>query len=162
MKRHRTSILALAALVWALTGCAGPLSPSAPNPSTPTATKHGDGVARHDLAPLTSRIPALSTATAATWSAGTFDDDRVPGPTSYWIDAVVTIDHTQADRLRRELALTPASRPTLAASVDAAVPAGPLWGGEELNHRYTPDNWSGTVFLTAEGSTLVLLLVGGN
>lgn len=160
MNRRRTSILALVAMVWAMTGCAAPLPPFPPSPTI--ATKSGDGVVHHDLAPLATRVPALATATAVTWTSGTMGDGRAPGPSTYWIDAVVTLDQVQADHVRSGLTLAPVSRPTLAAPVDGAVPAGPLLGSDELNRRYAPDNWSATAYLTAEGSTLILQLMGGN
>jgi hypothetical protein len=126
-------------------------------------TKNGDGTLRHDLAPLSSRIPALAAATSATWCSGTLGDGRVPGPSTYWIDAVVALPAPLADELRGELALSPATAPpSLEAPARSALPTEELLAGSELDARFSAGSWRSTAFLTKSGSTLVLTIIGGN
>ncbi|MCL2490908.1 MAG: hypothetical protein FWF36_09375, partial [Propionibacteriaceae bacterium] len=53
--------------------------------------KHTRGQRRTDLEPLTKRFPLLGSPVAAIWYSGQMGDDSIPGPTTYWIDAVVTL-----------------------------------------------------------------------
>jgi hypothetical protein len=144
-----------------MAGCTIP-SPH-PSEGTRQPVKNGDGGVRHDVRLLTDRIPALAEATGATWSSGTLGDERTPGPSTYWIDAVVWLPAPAADQLRAELALSPtATTPTLVPAVNAALPAGELLVGKELDQRYSGDGWHSTAYLTRGGSVLVLNMVGGN
>lgn len=58
---------------------------------TPTsrAQKSGDGVLGADIEPLTKRFAELGTPVKVHWKSGTLGSDAAPGPSSYWIDAVV-------------------------------------------------------------------------
>ena len=113
--RVRSAIGLTAALLIAVavaTGCtASPAAPDRASASqsvttggtthTPTgaASKSGDGTLRTDLEPLTTRFAALGAPVSAQWSSGTMGDSRVPGPSTYWIDAVVVVSPDVASRL---------------------------------------------------------------
>ena len=59
-----------------------------------TATIHKNapsGGLRTDSDPLTKRYAVLGTPRGVTWVSGTVGDERVPGPSTYWIDAVVVL-----------------------------------------------------------------------
>ena len=64
-----------------------------------TQAKDGTGSVRHDLEPLTKRFSALATPISATWMSGTLSGDS-PGPSTYWIDGVVTLRPEVAQSLR--------------------------------------------------------------
>jgi hypothetical protein len=84
-------------------------------PAPPTAQKTGTAQIRHDLEPLIKRFPGLGAPVSATWMSGTFGDPRVPGPSTYWIDAVVQLRPEQATDLRAQFAVRDAgSRPDIA------------------------------------------------
>lgn len=137
-----------------------------PSPGTSTempenATKSGDGTERHDLDPLTSRIPVLQGAEAATWYSGTLGSRDVPGPSLYWIDAVLTLPSGTADELRSTLDLTPAAEaPDVVEALRPALPEGDLLSGAELDEAFSHQGWQSTAYLSATGDELVLVVVG--
>lgn len=91
--------LLLAALL-ALAGCAGGSGERSPSEATKRVDERGT---RTDLDPLTARFPDLGDLVSATWQSGTLGDDRTaPGPSTYWIDAVVTVEPEVADSLRSQ------------------------------------------------------------
>ncbi|MCT1618853.1 hypothetical protein [Janibacter hoylei] len=68
------------------------------------ADKHVDERGtRSDVEPLTQRFPDLGDPVSATWQSGTLGDSRTaPGPSTYWIDAAVTVEPEVADSLRAQ------------------------------------------------------------
>ena len=124
-------------------------------------TKAGDGTQRHDLEPLVSRIPALADVTAATWYSGTLGSDAVPGPSLYWIDAVVELPADLADQLRESLDLSPATEaPDVVADLVPSLPAGELLTGTELDEAFSESPWLCTAYLSATTDQVVLLIIG--
>lgn len=124
-------------------------------------TKSGDGVQRTDAEPLTSRVPALTGVRSVTWYSGTLGDADVPGPSLYWIDAVVTLPDGVAGELRDTLDLTATTTPPPV--VDALVPhlpAGALLTGPELDEAFSAGGWRSTAFLSSTTDELVLVIVG--
>ncbi len=69
--------------------------------TTLVANKQGDGIIRHDLEPIISRFPVFSNAVSSMWLSGTIRDDRVPGPSTYWIDAVIVLPHAEHEKLKK-------------------------------------------------------------
>ncbi|MCP3811861.1 hypothetical protein NLX62_05895, partial [Mycobacteriaceae bacterium Msp059] len=64
---------------------------------------------RHDLEPLDKRFPAIGNPNAATWISGTVGAQTgsrvtVPGPSVYWIEAIIKLEPTTADTLRSNYA----------------------------------------------------------
>jgi hypothetical protein len=123
--------------------------------------KAGTGEVRHDLQPLVSRIPALADVPEATWLSGTLGDPSAPGPSLYWIDAVVTLPEGVADGLRESLNLTPAAEaPVVVDALEPAVPSAGLLEGAALDDAFSADTWQSTAYLEADGDRLVLVIVG--
>ncbi len=157
----------LLALAVGATAACGP-SDLSDDPSTrastemsPEATKSGDGAERHDLDPLLRRIPALEGATAATWFSGTLGSPDAPGPSLYWIDAVVTLPAGTGDQLRDTLALTPAAaQPDVVDALLPAVPDGGLLTGADLDAAFSHEGWRTTAYLGSSGDEVVLVVVG--
>lgn len=138
MVRPQVPALFVTALLLAVavnTGCdriaPAPASPGAREPSMPLAgiaQKHGTGVLRSELEPLQKRYPLLGRPLGAVWMSGTMGDARVPGPSTYWIDAVVTLQPEHAAALRRQFAVAPAAAsesPDVVAGLRPHLPAGP-------------------------------------
>jgi hypothetical protein len=135
-------------LLFVASGCA-----SEPRPSV----RSGSGEIRHELTPLTDRFPQLSEATAATWMSGTLGDDRMPGPSTYWIDAIVTLDENGYAALRSQPGLeSTAELPKLDSGLDPSLPAGPFLRSDALDAEFSKDGRSTTVFLDDESRSLVL------
>lgn len=161
---------ALVAACLALTGLAGcGSSPQAPaqtlrqngsTMSSQTAQRGTPGPVRTDPDPLTSRFPALGVPRSVTWHSGTLGD--APGPTSYWLDAVVELAPDAATTLRAAGDLQPVAAPELDAALASAVPAGTWRGGRSLDKVATGGGFSGTAFLADDAAVLVLRVRGGN
>ncbi len=121
------------------------------------AEKNGSGELRTDLEPLTSRFPNLTSTEAAHWMSGTFGDGSVPGPSTYWIDAVVTLPASEHAALAELGALAPGSLPDdFVSELTESVPAGELRTSPELEEAFSPDEFWSDVLLVDDGATLVL------
>lgn len=150
--------LALVALLGAVpllaAGCSAPTEQATP-------AKEGVGGLRSDLSPLTDRFDALGEPVAATWASGTLGDERAPGPSTYWVDAVVELEPAQAAALVAQYAPAPTEdRPRVVADLDASLPAGDLLGGDALDAAFTQDSFTADAYLDAAAGVLVLVAVG--
>lgn len=161
--------LVRAVLVLAVVGAASAACSPRPADDTPgvrtssaAPAKAGTGELRHDLDPLTSRIPALTQVRDATWSSGTLGGTDVPGPSLYWIDAVVTLPGDVADGLRASLELEPAaSAPEVVDALEPSLPPGELLAGPALDDAFSAaGDWRSTAYLEADGDRVVLVVVG--
>lgn len=164
--RPRTLVIATVISMATLTvACSSDSSPSDRTDRTvttdaPRAEKTGTGERRDDLLPLLTRFAALGEPTAATWYSGTLGDDDVPGPSSYWIDAVVTLPPDAADTLISTYAAEPTdTRPETVPELEGDVPSGELFRSPQLDSAFSTkfstqvwvDRESGQVVLTAKG-----------
>ncbi|GAA1977908.1 hypothetical protein GCM10009718_12960 [Isoptericola halotolerans] len=121
----------------------------------------GQGELRADLEPLTDRFSALGTPVGATWASGTTGDREVPGPTTYWIDAVIQVDPAVAQALAAET--SPVETTDAPDVVDALVPAlpdGPLLTGPALDERFAESGFVTAAYLDVDDATLVLVALG--
>lgn len=97
----------------------------------------------------------------ATWYGGTFGSRDAPGPSLYWIDAVVTLPPGTADELRDTLDLAAATTaPDVVGELAAALPEGELLVGDELDDAFSHEGWRTTAYLSADGDALVLAVIG--
>ncbi|WP_139205418.1 hypothetical protein [Plantibacter sp. MMLR14_011] len=161
----RATLVATAVVVAGLlAGCASSPSPdrttAASASASESATRSGTGEIRHELGPLTDRFPQLASALSATWMSGTMGDERVPGPSTYWIDAVVVLDEAGYAELR---ALAPdeagsdvgAELPDLDPGLDDALPPGPFVRSSALDDAFSQDGRVTQVFLDDATSSVV-------
>ena len=124
----------------------------------PSAEKSGTGELRHDTEPLTSRFAPLDGLQSASWMSGTLGD--APGPSTYWIDAIVTLSVEQYESLRSTSDVTPASdAPPVIAALAAELPEGAYVRSSELNAQFSLEQYRTEVFLNDDTRTLVLLSV---
>jgi hypothetical protein len=159
----RGAVLAVA-LSCLLSGCAPSPSPdrtTAPSASaSDAATRSGTGEIRHDLGPLTERFPQLEGATDATWMSGTLGDERVPGPSTYWIDAVVTLDEASYAAVRAQAGSTEldedAQLPELDPGLDDVLPSGPFVRAQAIDDAFSVDGRSTVVVLDDATRTVIL------
>lgn len=160
--RAAVALLAVGIALGTTGGCARAAGDEERLVSLANAPKSGSGEVRHDLEPLTSRIPALDGIVEATWFGGTFGDgDRNPGPSTYWIDAVVTLPPGRADQLRTEMDLPAANRgPQYVADLAPYVPDGAFLTSPELDETFSAGAWDTYAYLTETGDELVLIIVG--
>ncbi|WP_391857811.1 hypothetical protein, partial [Vibrio cidicii] len=103
-----------------------------------SATKSGTGEVRHTLEPVTSRFPQLVDAESATWMSGTMGDSRAPGPSTYWIDAVVELPEAEHAELLRAVPAAESPLPDdFSPRLQEAIPSGALLTSSELNERFS-------------------------
>ncbi|KJK46844.1 hypothetical protein UK23_22300 [Lentzea aerocolonigenes] len=128
---------------------------------TGTAEKSGTGELRTDLEPLTKRFTALDDPEHARWMSGTFGSDRAPGPSTYWIDAVVTLSERKIDELKTTYASAPAGKsPEVVEGLRAELPAGAFLTSDRLDQAFSHDKWSAKAYLVPERRVLVLVATG--
>jgi len=128
----------------------------------PAAERNEGGPVRTDLAPLTRRFPALGDPMAAHWQSGTLGDARAPGPTSYWIDAIVQVRPDTATALRERAAAQPCPTPEVAEALAGRVPEGQWVGGEGLDRAFASGGFAGRAYVNSDTDTVVLVVQGGN
>ncbi len=129
--------------------------------SSDAAVKSGTGELRTDLEPLLNRYPELAKATEAKWMSGTFGRGDVPGPSTYWIDAVVTLPAAEVERL--VAAYSPAAQgnaPTVVEVLRDHLPPGPFLTGDKFGWLSTDKRMSATVYLDRASNQVVLVATG--
>ena len=124
-----------------------------------TATKTGTGDVRSDLEPLTKRFSALGQPVSATWMSGTLGGDA-PGPSTYWIDAVVELTPDGAAALRSTSPKPTTETPDVEDGVRPALPAGPLLQSEALDAKFAQGSFRAKAYLAADSDTVVLVALG--
>lgn len=163
---HRGHILAtvpvtLACLIFIVSACnsASRTSQSAPDPPATTTTA---APVRHDLEPLTKRFPEIGKPVSATWMGGALgvqSDSRatVPGPSDYWIEAIIELEPATADALRAKYVPTPTGEvPKLKEVLQKDVPAGPFLTSVAMDKALSNNDWRSTTYLDSRSNTLVM------
>ncbi|SDO48731.1 hypothetical protein [Lentzea jiangxiensis] len=129
--------------------------------TTEAAGKSGTGELRTDLEPLTKRFAALGTPEQARWMSGTFGSDRAPGPSTYWIDAVITLPKNEVDELRSAYGPESAGEtPDVVDGLRGELPSGSFLTGERLDRAFAADRWFAKVYLVPDERALVLVATG--
>ncbi len=128
-----------------------------------TTNQYGD--TRTDIAPLVKYFPAIGNPESAQWVTWNNASERAPGPTIYWIEAVIRLTPADADRLRNTYNPTPAAAsPELKSQVRHAVPPGRYLSGPDLDRALrSGSEWGGnaTGYLQEGTTTLVLSATAG-
>ncbi|QQQ75777.1 hypothetical protein IOD16_32670 [Saccharothrix sp. 6-C] len=136
----------------ALVGCQDRAEPAA---------KSGTGELRTDPEPLVERFPVLAALEGARWMSGTFGRADVPGPSTYWIDAVVTLPAAEVERVRSACAPADEGRaPDVVAGLRAELPGGPFLTGDALDAAFDHERWHVSAFLDPKSARLVLIATG--
>ena len=112
---------------------------------------------RSDYAPLVQRFPVIGVPQQVMWVTWNSASRDVPGPTTYWIDAVITLAPQTASALARDFAPTGQGRvPSVQDALRPAVPPGPFLSGAALNEALSTSGWSSVAYLDDERNQLVL------
>lgn len=122
------------------------------------------GPMRTDLDPLIRRFPALGAPVTASWQSGVLGNKRVPGPSSYWIDAVVTLQPETARELRSTNSLAPTDSPKVTEDLRKALPPGPWLAGTQLDRIVSAggsDAYRTQTFIAKDVDVIVLIAEGG-
>jgi hypothetical protein len=127
----------------------------------PEVSRGGRGDVRHDLEPLTKRF-GLGEPRGATWQGGALAD-RAPGPSTYWIEAVVQLAPGAGAELAERTGAAPTDPPVVPEELRSALSDGPWVTSPAL--RSSPvmgGGFSGNAFLDVDDDVLVLLTIGGS
>lgn len=125
------------------------------------ADKGDVGPRRTDVEPLTKRFALIGQPTSATWYGGTFGTGRAPGPTSYWIDAVLVLQPSTIEDLLSTYAPTVAERePDVVAKLADDMPAGDLLASQALDAAASSTGWSVSMWIAPDSQTVILQAVG--
>ncbi|WP_238421206.1 hypothetical protein [Gordonia sp. 'Campus'] len=155
-------VVVLGALV---TGC-GPSDPVDRTPGPPVSTpvqvsKTVTAGPRRDVEPVVARFPLLTGARVDAWAAGTLGGEgtgRVPGPSTYWFDAVVDVGTDRVTRWSELYDTRPVAAPGASAEVVRPwLPTGRLLGGPELDRAFSSAQWDATVYLSPATGRVVVL-----
>jgi hypothetical protein len=118
------------------------------------------GDLRTDVEPLISRWPVLGDPVEVSWMGGTLGESRAPGPSTFWIDAVLALEPELTDTWVATYPLVPAhDPPDLVEGVAGHQPSGPLLRADELDAAFSGDGWWTRVYLAPEDRRLVLVAV---
>lgn len=115
---------------------------------------------RTDTAPLTSRFPAIGTPVGATWVTWNNADPRVPGPTTYRIDAVITLQPQTARALADLTNPAQVPPPEVAPEIRVEVSDGPFATGPALIDALSTPGWAATGYLDSARNQLVVSATG--
>ncbi|MCA2210554.1 MULTISPECIES: hypothetical protein [Nocardia] len=136
----------LAAMLLAAMGCSSPASES----SEPSAE------VRHDQEPLTKRFPLIDEPVSVSWITWNNEEGRVPGPTTYWIQAVVELRPEIADEMRSKFNLSSSQPKPFEPALEPSVPSVSYVSGPEINSAFSVNGWKSSVYLQADGQTLLI------
>lgn len=159
MTRTARQLVAAALLLLATTACTTLPEKGSTMPSESGPAKSGTGELRTDLEPLTKRFPLLTKAEKAEWMSGTLGDGRVPGPSTYWIDAIVALPQPTITEINKDTReeTTP---PEVVEGLQDHLPEGPFLTGKSLDDAFTTKDWSVTAYLAKNTNTIVLVAMG--
>lgn len=129
-----------------LTGCQGADEAAVPAPTE----------IRHDLGPLTTRFPALGSPLSASWVTWNSATDGLAAPTTYWIDAVVTLEPATAALLTAYQPIEEGKRPTVQGVLESELPEGPFLTSAALDETLSSSGRRSAAYLTRTGSQLVI------
>jgi hypothetical protein len=104
---------------------------------------------RTDRDPIATRFPRLGAFTDVRWAGGTLGDDRVPGPSTYFIEAVVNLAPDDVARLSGEYELSPAAAlPQAPQSLAPFLEGSGAWAtSDELEAGFGSQDWASDVFV---------------
>lgn len=106
---------------------------------------------------MTKRFPAIGTPEAVTWVSWNSASSDVPGPTTYWIDAVVTLQpQTTTALVATFQPAADGTTPSVHDMLRSAVPPGPFLTGTALNTALSTSGWAANAYLDRERNQLVI------
>ncbi len=126
-----------------------------------SAQKRDANPVRHDLEPLTKRFPALGSPVSASWVSGNMGDPDVPGPSLYWIDAIVELTPETARQLAEKFSPAPTSvQPDVWTTLADALPQGQFRASDALDMAFTSNQVKAKVFLAENAPIVVITAMG--
>lgn len=125
------------------------------------AKKLGSGELRTDAEPLTKRFSVLNDPLAVQWMSGTYGDPRIPGPSTYWSDAVITLDDSQIGHLMTSYSPALSGQtPSVVDGMKQYLPPGPFRTSDALDAAFRQGRWWARAYLDPQSHKLVLIATG--
>lgn len=154
--RTRTIVVATALVAtFALAGCGG--EPTPVNPRTDTTMTTQSDTIRHDPEPLTKRFPAIERPVSVTWVGWSNASGRAPGPTTYWVQAIIELEPAVAAGLRTRFAPADTGRsPDMTAALRDVLPPARFLSSSALGDALSSAEWRSAAFIAAQSDTLVI------
>lgn len=150
----------IAAMTSIVLAC-GTASDTGERTSAGEAAKSGTGELREDIEPLLTRFPVLDGIEQARWMSGRFGDPDNPGPSTYWIDAVVTLPADLAAQLRADhTPVRTGETPDVVAGLRDHLPPGPFQSSAALDGAIRHGRWVASAYLDEQTGQLVLVATG--
>lgn len=117
-----------------------------------------------DSAPVLDRTRGLPDDARFLWFSGTLGGDA-PGPSTYWLDAMVTMTEHQAQKLREVcppdgVSVGSASAPDVLDALETQIPVDDLMECPELATQIEVDGWQTRAWMSPTEPVLVLSLLG--
>ena len=108
---------------------------------------------RTDVEPITKRWPQLGGIQQAHWVGGTLTSDGSPGPSSYFIEAVVILAPADLARLTSQHHFSPApTRPDPPASLRPHLREGNWLSDAEVDQAFSPPNWVSHIYVQPDNA----------
>lgn len=93
--------------------------------------------------------------------SGTYGDPRNPGPSTYWIDAVITLNYDHINDLTAAYSPAPTSEtPSVVGGMKEHLPPGPFRTSAALNAAFKEGRWWARAYLDPQANKLVLIATG--
>lgn len=115
---------------------------------------------RTDIEPLAGRLPVLGVDFTAQWFGDIVGDESVPGPATYWVEALVT-PAAGVDSLIANHDLT-AGTPDVDERLRELLPTCAWERSDSIDRAWGPLDWETRVWFCREHGQLVVSLLGGN
>ncbi len=106
---------------------------------------------------MTKRFPAIGTPVSASWVTWNSATGGPAAPTTYWIDAVVTLTpETTAALMATHHPTDGGKRPTVQSLLAAEVPACPFVVSASLDEALSSSRWRSSTYLDRNAHQLVI------
>ena len=132
--------------------------------SEPTGEQVATGIEnaqlRTDREPIQKRFPQLGAFSEVHWLGGRLGDDRAPGPSTYFIEAAVTLTPTDAAALRERYSFQTSSEPQPPEPLSGYLTGDGWTASPELNSALASSEWAARVYLRPDAPIAYLTAKG--
>jgi hypothetical protein len=127
------------------------------------APKPADSSVRTDHRPIVRRFGLLRNLARVRWQGGRLGDDRAPGPSTYFIDALVVLPRAEVRALERRFAFAPAGAPDIPARLRSPSTDHAAWRrSRSFEAALPPEGWGGRAHLDRRHRRVFLTMRGGS
>jgi hypothetical protein len=121
--------------------------------------KHVEKSAQTDPDPVLDRTTGLPENAEYLWYSGTLGGDA-PGPSTYWVDSRITLEHDEAAALREQCQDGAESTPDVVADLGDQLDAEDFRECPQVAQGVRAHGWTTRAWISDASPVLVLALVG--